>query len=439
MDEGRLLREKKMGKTGTPKEYIEKLIRMEGLEEEAKSCGFIKRRRKLEFKPFLMTIIFSFGTLASLRRRYSELVENTLSRSAWGERFHRGLGVLIAKIAGQLRKRSCDNLPTYKGILSSFKDVIAVDSTTIRLHPILRKIFKGTQGGAAIKVHTRIRALTAELLWMMISSAAFGDCRAFGVDWKDTGKLFLFDMAYSSPDLWYRVTRVRAFFITRLPKRRKLVITSINRRHSGHVRGLIGKELYQEIKHLKRQFIDVMCSCRVHIRGYGGKRGRYEYRNFRIVGIWNVEKRRYHLYVTNIPSKVMEASLIGKLYRLRWEVETSYRLGKGILGLDAIRSLKSEVCVRIFVHCALIRYHVTMQARCVAQQKISADHRLNPEMWAKVFQERMAARLVFEMLQLIRLVTSWENLLQLARDPNLKRTPLRDAFPFDFNPLTSIN
>ena len=41
MDEGRLLREKKMGKTGTPKEYIEKLIRMEGLEEEAKSCGFI--------------------------------------------------------------------------------------------------------------------------------------------------------------------------------------------------------------------------------------------------------------------------------------------------------------------------------------------------------------------------------------------------------------
>lgn len=417
----------------SPKTFIWKLVEFEQIESHAREHGFFLRQRLLKLLPFMVTILFSFGSLADLRRRYASLVDGKgLARTAWNERFNPKLVALTAFIAGFLQQLAESKPPRMKGPLRGLKDVIAVDSTVVPLHPALEPVFRGCTG-AALKIHTRVRALTGELLRHRITAGARADCHSLGFDWRDAKKLFLFDRGYASATLWFRAHRVSAFFCTRLPTNYKPWIAAVNKTHRGRSRGLVGKSLRAELKRVKRSRIDVMCRFRVHIRGRNGQRGRYEYVLFRVVGIWNIETRRYHLYVTNLPAEDYESSLISDLYRLRWEVETFYRLGKGILGLDHLRTAKSKSVALILVRCALIRHSVTMQACCLARSSLTGRQRINTEQWARVFQERMESRLALEILGLLRLVTPWVDLIHFALDPNLSRNPHRERFSFDYS------
>lgn len=417
----------------TPADFLTTLIPTQDIVHKAWALRFIQRKRKLDPLAFVLHIIFSMslamtGSTEELRRSFIKNTGTELGRSAFKERFAQPLDDLLAWLVGKIQARTHRHQPALKGPLARFKAVIAFDSTTIQVNNCLAHLFKGTRKAkAAIKVHTRICALSMGLRWSRITSGSFPDCKAVGFNWKDCRKLFLFDKGYQSATFWWRIDRVSAYFVTRLPGNYKPIVTALNRTHRGRSRVLVGKNLREQLKTLKRSVIDVQCSFRIHIRGYKGKRGRYEQVNFRVVGLWNQETSSYHLYVTNLAAKSFDAVLIGKIYSFRWEVELFYRAAKGGLGLDRVRRLKTEVRVKIWVRCALIRCCVAMMARQAARRSVPSL-RVNPEAWVLVWRQEMVEWALDVLLDGVEPKVTWRFLSKLAADPNPSRVPLRERF-----------
>lgn len=293
----------------TPEGFLHALIPPEEIRIVAHRLGVVVRRRKLDPVALLTVVVFVLAgregqSIAAMRRNLALHSGVLLARSAFWARLSPSLALLTRWMLDRLASRAAAHPPTYRGLLRGFKDLVAVDSTVVKVNDLLARKWRGTRESsakAAIKVHTRIRVVTGELLRWVITPETRADCKKFGISWADAGTLFLFDRGYSSPSLWFRVQRVGAFFVTRLPASHHALIVGSNRTHRGRSRRLVDRPLRDTLRGLTRQVLDVDCEFRVHVRAYGTPRGRNERRRFRVVGVYNRESRRHHLYVTNLP------------------------------------------------------------------------------------------------------------------------------------------
>ena len=418
-----------------PVTFMHRLLPPAELRRLAGLTGFCKRVRKLDVVAFVSSVVFVLcgrggQSFAAMRRSYILTTGCQLVRSAFHDRFTPAFGEFIVKILGRLQRRAHARRPELRGLLSGFRDVVAVDATVVQVHDSLADRWPGTRwksSPACIKVHTWIRALTGELLQHRITGERRSDGRTFGIGWAWRRCLFLFDRGFPSASMWWRIHRVDAYFLTRLPGSYKPRVVGENRRHRGRARVLLDQPLRDMVKTLKRTVIDIDCDFRVHIRPYRGPRGRYIRERFRVVGLWNTERRDYDFYVTNLRPEQMPAEALRDLYRLRWEVETHYRVGKGGLGLGELPTRKAHV-VQLLVRAALIRASIGMQARREASKRLRAGLWVNTEQWIRVWQQFLGLLAIDLALGRRSSLVSWDALAWLATDPNQYRRPNRHVW-----------
>lgn len=416
-------------KSTSPSSFLHQVVPEAELRSAAVALGVVQRVRKVDVVAFLLATVLAIGeqgasSIAAMRRRFVLRGGHRVARSSFWSRFTPAFGELVKWLVEHLQEQACRREPSRVGALSRFKDILAVDSTVITVNPALKWLWPGTRRQsrpAAIKVHTWIRALTGELLKHRITGERFADSKAFGIDWSAAGTLFLFDRGYSSASLWWRIDRVGAYFLTRLPGSYWPKVVSENRRHRGRARRLLHRDLREASETLKRKVIDVNCVFRAHVRRYRRCRGRYEWPEFRVVGLWNEQTREYHFYVTNAPVNMLPAELVTDCYRLRWEVELFYRTCKSHLGLDELRTSKPHI-VETLVRASLIRSSVAMQAKRLAEHQLPDGLWVNPESWVAVWR-MVVPQLLLDRRR--RRGTKWQFLALLAVDPNRKRVPTR--------------
>lgn len=397
------------------------------LRREAREVGALRRQRKVDiFEFFQVVVLMVCGrggqSIAEMRRQMAAGFGVHLVRSGFWQRFTPGFERLVSRVLGRLQREAHHHPPALKGALAGFRDVIAVDSTVIKVHDSLEGRWRGTRRNnpAAIKLHTMIRAVTGELLQHRITAEAHADQRELKVGHWAKSRLFLFDRAYRSASSWWRIHRLGGHFVTPLARSFKPVVISENRKHRGAARKLRGRELFSSLEGLKRKVLDVNCEFHVRVRPYRSAKGRRFTHRFRVVGLWRPSKRAYMLFVTNLPADVYPAQAIADLYDLRWEVETFYKTGKSGLGLNDLPSRKPHV-VRTLIKAALIRSCIAMHARQEAEKTLPRRRWINPQQWVHVWRERIADVLLGDRLQ----VLTWSFLARLAVDPNVKRVPLR--------------
>lgn len=420
----------------SPTAFLHRLVPPADIQAAAVQVGFVKRRRKIDPVAFLVATVLSVcgrgeESLAAMRRSLAARAGILVVRSAFWDRWTPAFEALVAWLLGRLQAASATSPPEYTGLLRGFKDVIAQDSTVMKVDSRLKKLWPGTRKSsspAAIKAHTRVRVLTGELLWHRITGERHADSHAFGIGHWAKDILFLFDRGYASASLWWRIHRVGGYFLTRLPNSYRPEVVAVNRKHRGRARKLEGQSLRDAEKGLKRRLLDIQCRFRVKVRPYGKEKGRRFDHPFRVVGVWNPKTKEYHYYVTNIPADRIPAEQLADIYRLRWEVETFYKTAKGGLGLGEMDTSKPHI-VRTLVRAALIRATLAMRAKCLAERNAPEGRWINPQQWVRVWRE-LLVHLCATALRALRLAVnfSWRHLALLALDPNVKRIPTRRRY-----------
>ena len=372
-------------------ELLASLTTPEEVREKAWEVGAVRRTGKVCPYEFLMVVILGLSvrgttSIAQLGHLFGEVTGVQLARSSFWARFNGGFSELTKWLLDRLVGEARQTPPTPPGYLKVFKDVLAVDSTVVKVHDDLRRVWKGTRrtsAKAALKVHAWVRALTGELVKYRVTREAFGDSRAFGIDSSLRGTLVLMDRGDCSPSLWRRIDTVGGYFLTRVPKGWNQVITSMNRRHRGRARKLVGKSLQDALRGIKRQVLDVNVVFRCRVRGYGGLLSRKVDHEFRVIGQRRPDGE-LALYVTNAPPQMLSAEAVWDVYRLRWEAETFFKTAKSGCALNELPS-KNRRRVEALVYAALIRAHIAMTARCrfVRRAPQTTDRWLNPGQWIR--------------------------------------------------------
>ena len=222
------------------------------------------------------------------------------------------------------------------------------------------------------------------------------------------------------------------WFLTRLKPNANPEVTAELREWRGNAISLEGEQVQDILDDLHRDVIDADGEVEFKRRIYNGTRSR-AVETFRVVGVWNDEEERYHLYITNLPVKDYSAPDIAKLYQARWEVELLFRELKTVYGLDEVTSGKPKV-VEALILIGLLSLVVSRTLRELfieiieenrSDGDVEASSLLPRERWAQAFGRRsdrvlrrVASRLGYEPPSLV------ESLMNDALNPNAHRISL---------------
>jgi hypothetical protein len=396
--------------------------------------GVTRRQGKIDLYTFLMVVVLGVTlrgptSIAQLGHLYAEVTGRRLARSSVWARFTGPFAQLVAWLLDSLVMEARAPQRRPPGFLSCFTDVLAADSSVVKVHDSLRDTWKGTRRNsakAALKVHAWIRVFSGELVKYKVTQEAFGDSRAFGVDHGLRGALMLFDRGYASPSLWRRIDSVGGYFLTRIPKGWNLVVVSENRRHRGRARKLSGLNLKDVIGRLQRSVVDVKVSVRCRVRGYAGEPAKFVDQEFRVIAIRRPDGE-YAVYATNAPGHMLPAREAWNVYRLRWEVETFFKTAKSGCALGDQPSADRHR-VEALVYAALIRATLAMKAKASLVRLVPARDRirLNPQQWMRWWNRHLHQLL--HRLIVPEVPLDLVELFRMLSDPNRGRTPSRVAF-----------
>jgi putative transposase len=360
----------------------------------AAEAGVGQRRRKVRVHALFWTLVLGFGagrerTLAGLRRAYERATRTTLVPSAFYDRFTPRLARFLRTVAVYLLGRVAEPARAARGPLAAFRDVVAADSTVIRLHDLLERAFKACRTNhtlAALKLHTVISVLGRGPRSVKITAERVHDGPVLRVGKWVEGRLLLFDLAYFRFQLFSCIRRNGGFFIVRLKKSADPVVVALHRRWRGRAVPMLGRRVSEFVNQLQRQVVDAEVEVNVHRRVYAGVR-RTDREHFRLVGVRDPVTGEYHLYLTNIPPEKLSAEDIAQTYAARWAIELFFRELKRRYHIDDMPSAKRHI-VEALVWAALITLVVSRELLAWLRRRLGQrGDRVPEERWAGLFAE----------------------------------------------------
>jgi hypothetical protein len=242
----------------------------------------------------------------------------------------------------------------HHALAKQFADIVAVDSTLVRVPDCLRPMYTGMRcTPAALKACVAVSFYGLLPLWAHVTGANDHDMRLFPpLDWFRRRTLFLFDRGFSKHDRFEEIDMAGHYFVC--PQRKGGIANVIVARRgparlmkalrtgrSVPLRRLLGKE-----KKTRRVW-----DLDVQIRRSGQPRFRDPI-TLRLVIVPgpNGEQRGY---LTNLCPQKWPAESLKELYRLRWQIELVFKELKQDLSLRSMPS-KDPIAVKVFAWASLI-------------------------------------------------------------------------------------
>ena len=220
------------------------------------------------------------------------------------------------------QKRVCD-------IFKLGGNVYAFDSTTIDLclSVFWWAKFRKKKGG--IKVHTLYDVETQIPTFFHITEASVHDSRAMKEIPYESGSYYIFDRAYNSFKVLYKIHQIEAFFVVRAKKNLQ----------------------YKSIKWKRRLPKNVLSDVMIELTGFYPSQ--YYPETLRLVKYWDEEQEREFVFLTN--AMHISALQVAELYRNRWQVELFFKWLKQHLKIKKFWGT-SENAVRVQIYVAICTY-----------------------------------------------------------------------------------
>lgn len=409
------------------------LFPSEWLRETAKETGLIKRERKIDPVIMFWVLVLGYGitlqrTLAGLKRAYETSSKEILCDSSWYYRFTPELVAFLHECVKRgIKHMAQDRCRTPDKRLSSFEDILIHDNTIIRLHEKLAKIWPATRSrkaAAGVKICTLISAIANSPKSVALYAENTNDLKTLRIGPWVKSRILLIDLGFYKYQLFTRIKENGGYFLSRLKSNSNPLILEVNRIHRGRSIDVKGKQLQEILINLKRKVLDVEVEVTFKRRAYNGKKSD-DVERFRLVAVYNQDEEKYHTYITNISSDVLEAEEVARLYGARWEIEILFKELKSKYALDVVPTSNPRV-IEAFIWIAILTL--------IASRKIySIIRRLNPDAkmvrfthlrWGTIFAEKSGFQLM-AILRFLGLEHSFDTHLKVysseALDPHVNR------------------
>jgi IS4 transposase len=408
---------------------LRSILDPERIEKEARAVGALRRQRRIDLCAFVSTLVLAFGvgnkrTLSALQTAYEEKARQNVARSSFHDRFTPAAATLLRRLALAAIESAGVIGGAAPGFLSGVRELLALDSTVIRLHRFLSKAYAATRTNhtqAAAKLHVVMNVIDGSPNQVKLTPERTND----QTPWKRVGqwvreRLLLFDLGYFSYHLFHRIAHNGGFFLTRLKANANPLIVAAHRKWRGRSIPLVGRRLKDVLSDLRRQVLDVEVEVSFECRAYRGRRSRGRER-FRLVALRNEATGTYHVYLTNLRPDQLAAEDIPATYALRWQVELFWKSMKSHGHLEELPGYKKAV-VECLIWASVLSVLTSHALWRLVRQFTPPDRHLPLLRWAALFT-RIAADLL-ELLcssdldladRLFRL------LLHDAPDPNVHR------------------
>lgn len=417
----------------------------ERLRALARKTGLVERRRKLDAAALFwaLTLGFAVGedrSIEALRQSYLQFVggEFDLTYASFHGWFVASLTAFLREVLDQsIEDLACSN-DRLHGRLNRFRDVLIPDTTVVTLYQSLIGDFSGYgDDHAGAKLHVVESVSTGLPTQFSITDARTHESTQLSTGRWLAGALLLYDQGFFDYRTMDLIESNDGWFVTRLKPNANPEIVEELRDWRGSAISLEGEKLHAVLDDLHRDVIDVRVEVSFRRRAYNGSRSGAT-RTFRVVGVWNKEAKKYHLYVTNLPVADYSASDIAQIYRARWEVELLFKELKSMYNLDQVPT-SNPVAVEALILVALIslvvsRVLLTLLREVVNQGTADSEGddsslRILPRRWSRVFNRYGGL-----ILRRVALHPGYDppekNLLELllaaAIDPNSHRASLME-------------
>jgi putative transposase len=409
------------------------LFPAEWLRNKAKETGLIKRERKID--PVIIFWVLSIGygtflqrTLAGLKRNYERASKQILRDSSWYYRFTPELIAFLREcVARGLEYLAQEPSRTLSERLSPFQDVLIQDSTIVRLHEKLAKIWPATRSrkvAAGVKVAVLTSAIASGPKSVALFAENTNELKTLKIGSWIKDRILLIDLGFYKYQMFTRIKENGGYFVSRLKSNANPLIIEANRSYRGRSIDVRGKHLQDILKDLKRQVLDVDVEVAFNRRAYRGKEKKDNER-FRLVAVYNEDEDKYHLYITNLSQDLLEPQEVARLYGARWEIEILFKELKSKYALDVVPTTNPQV-IEAFIWIAILTL-------LISRRIYTMIRRLNPKAnmvrftqlrWSNIYSES-ASRILNAVLQFlgldISLITSFKISMSEALDPHVSR------------------
>ena len=420
-------------------ETIAEMFPEDFLRNTARETGVVIRERKIDPVILFWVLTLGFGvrflsTIRGLKRKYEEKAEVELSISSFYDRFTPEMADFLQRCVLHAIEFQAQQPGRVLGDkLKRFKDLVIQDSTIIRLHESLVKIWPAARSkkvAAGVKVSCVVSAIANSPKSVRIYPERTAEAKILRLGpWlKDC--ILLIDLGYFKYLFFDRIDRYGGYFVSRLKGNANPLIVGVNRKWRGNSIDVVGKKLRDVLPLLKREVLDVEVEVKFKRRKYKGQQSTVN-RIFRQVCVFNSESGKYHTYLTNIPVEILSAEDIALLYAARWEIELIFKELKSHYRMDQIPSANPEI-VKCLIWIAILTLMCSRRIlRLIRNANPENANRYTPLRWAKVFTEQ-ADRLLTEVLECMGLkldmLTLYNIYLGQGCDPNVKRVRLMDRW-----------
>lgn len=398
------------------------------LKKFAKETKFVERIKKIEPGLFFWNLVLGFGasmqrTLAALRKRFATISAENLAPASFFDKFNdRLVEFLEAVLKHLLATMVRSEMP--RKILESFKDVLIIDGTIVRLLDSLADLFPGAGMPAGVKITTILSVATDNLYRMTIHAGKRADVKTLQMGAWVKDHLLLFDLGYFKFAVFERLKRLGGHFVSRLHGNADPEIVSVNRSCRGRSIDLAGKHLRDCLAFLKRDVIDVMVKVDVTRPCYRGKKNTVPL-VMRLVGLMNEETKEYHLYLTDLPVETFPPERIAEIYRGRWCVELLFKELKSRYALDVIKTGKPEI-VKALILSAMITLVISRKLFVGYRDAMARGKKVvTSDLWSRFLVEH-AGIILRRILRASGIEYTEDLLLRLALQNTIAPDPFRE-------------
>ena len=337
-------------------QHLRPALRALDVEAIARRSGFLRRRPRKVPMADLATALVAAGSEAVLSlERVAHWIglaaRTTYSKQALHKRLRPQIEPFLAELSSALFASFLNPLRT-RGWLASFKRVLLHDSTTHSLPKHLAQAFPGPRNArnktaATLKIQCVADLLQGALLHLSLSGFTRNDQAASAdiLSLARAGDLILRDLGYFSLAVLQRLQNLGAFFLTRWRRDLSLRDPDTGRvlelarclRQRGGVDGLVWVgEKRLPLRLVALALPEEVANLRRHrAKTNRDRRLKPSKESLFLMG-WNI-------YLTNVPPTVWPASVVARIYGLRWRVETIFKAWKSHLGLRELNCRSAQL------------------------------------------------------------------------------------------------